>query len=674
MVRINLIIYLIFLHFICFSQQVIVGRVVDAVNNNPLAFASIQIQNTTKGTISDNDGNFKLWLSKQNLDDTLIISYLGFQKKHIIINQLKNNVLVKLTASSCNIEEISVNSYTNNYISKYLYKLILNYRFKELYNSSKVFFRLTSYNDSIPIEVVEAFYNSKISKSRGLSLLELKMGRFGHNSQLSFYSLNTTNLILDYGLYLRRNTSILPLWPGKMNLRKIRKNYFLTYTVISNSSHKISFVSKTEANLFNGYIIFNPNTLNICKIELYARNPIVDLKPINTQHSACFKDLQIALEYNSENLNLLKYISLKYDVKYTIKSKSYDIATNALLLFYDYNSKFISPFFTSKINLSNDYLKIAVYGFNADFWEENYNLPTNKKIISAFKDFLIKGDLVNFSNNLGIINESCIKKSLIEWRLENRIKWEDFNYNTVDFGISEKEIKDEHGIYTPSDLYNLDFTYFINPLILGDNKYCYITNLFFNKFNSYYFLNHDEYTLAMVNIIFDMYGLNLLKLNDLIEKQINTPYELCMQISKESAGKANEILLKTEKGQNIEELLKYNNIYYSKTDINNIPKVDKIRDMIIHVDNADDFDKTISNYNIGTALYLKNDFKGAILYFNKAFGKGNIENDLKKDILYNRAQAYFELGDMNKACIDLSKASILKDEEAKKIFNIRCKN
>lgn len=62
------------------------GRVVDA-NNEPIIGASIQVEGTEIGTISDFDGNFTLEAAEGN---TLVFSFIGYKKQYIEVKRQKS--------------------------------------------------------------------------------------------------------------------------------------------------------------------------------------------------------------------------------------------------------------------------------------------------------------------------------------------------------------------------------------------------------------------------------------------------------------------------------------------------------------------------------------------------------------------------------------------------------
>ncbi len=67
------------------------GVVTDAGNGQPLPYATIGVKSKGKGTISNYEGEYNLKLTKDFLNDTLVVSYLGFFNRNIPVNQAINS-------------------------------------------------------------------------------------------------------------------------------------------------------------------------------------------------------------------------------------------------------------------------------------------------------------------------------------------------------------------------------------------------------------------------------------------------------------------------------------------------------------------------------------------------------------------------------------------------------
>lgn len=69
-------------------SMIISGKITEAYSNNPIIGASIYIENTNTGTVTDVNGNYMLEIP-QNLQDQIInlsVSYIGFEDESRIIN------------------------------------------------------------------------------------------------------------------------------------------------------------------------------------------------------------------------------------------------------------------------------------------------------------------------------------------------------------------------------------------------------------------------------------------------------------------------------------------------------------------------------------------------------------------------------------------------------------
>ena len=66
------------------------GRVVSSLSSDPLSFANIYLPKTQDGTSANENGDFQIQ-TKIDFQDTIVISYVGFQEKKIIVRELLQN-------------------------------------------------------------------------------------------------------------------------------------------------------------------------------------------------------------------------------------------------------------------------------------------------------------------------------------------------------------------------------------------------------------------------------------------------------------------------------------------------------------------------------------------------------------------------------------------------------
>jgi hypothetical protein len=86
------------------AQWVLEGQVNDSKTKRALAFANISLENKSKGTITDIDGQFKLTLT--DLPATIIISYLGYISDTLVIHSTVSKIQTALIPSEFSLKTI----------------------------------------------------------------------------------------------------------------------------------------------------------------------------------------------------------------------------------------------------------------------------------------------------------------------------------------------------------------------------------------------------------------------------------------------------------------------------------------------------------------------------------------------------------------------------------------
>jgi hypothetical protein len=100
---------LILLSMASFAQFSLSGKVVDSESHEPLQGASVFAQNTTRGTITDKDGVFHLYLDKGGYE--LVVSYTGYASKTITVQGGENREInVELQKADNSMSEVIIRS------------------------------------------------------------------------------------------------------------------------------------------------------------------------------------------------------------------------------------------------------------------------------------------------------------------------------------------------------------------------------------------------------------------------------------------------------------------------------------------------------------------------------------------------------------------------------------
>ncbi|MGV3557782.1 TonB-dependent receptor [Larkinella arboricola] len=88
-------------------NSTISGKVLDSRTSEPLIGATVSIKGTTNGAATDANGDFSL-ITGQRLPFTLIVSYIGYLKKEVLINE--SGVEIKLDANTTQLEDVVISS------------------------------------------------------------------------------------------------------------------------------------------------------------------------------------------------------------------------------------------------------------------------------------------------------------------------------------------------------------------------------------------------------------------------------------------------------------------------------------------------------------------------------------------------------------------------------------
>ena len=113
-----------------FSQDnsVITGTVLNFEDKEPLPFASIRLKNHAIGTISNENGEFDFYIPQSKRNDTLSISFIGFNGYEIPLSHINDKLHIELSPSYNVLDEVILTEKDPlDYIKKALEKLAENY-------------------------------------------------------------------------------------------------------------------------------------------------------------------------------------------------------------------------------------------------------------------------------------------------------------------------------------------------------------------------------------------------------------------------------------------------------------------------------------------------------------------------------------------------------------------
>ena len=100
--------FIFFITATTFAQTELKGKVADFLTFQPIESASVYIENTTIGSITNADGNFVLKVPQQHLQDTLVISSIGYKSFRVVISEFENGSDIFLEEDVASLDEVVI--------------------------------------------------------------------------------------------------------------------------------------------------------------------------------------------------------------------------------------------------------------------------------------------------------------------------------------------------------------------------------------------------------------------------------------------------------------------------------------------------------------------------------------------------------------------------------------
>ena len=222
------------------------ASVVDSKSKKPLAFATINVNETNISTITNSEGEFLLKIPEALAEQKIIISFLGYQTKTIPLSDLNgDNIQISLNESVMELSEVRINAPKD---AKTLIKIALDKKGEHYINEETVmtaFYRETikkrrrdaSLSEAI-VEIYKEPYNS--AKTDKIKLIKAR-------KSTNYDRLDTLAVKLQGGPFSTLYADMIK-YPQFVFTEKDLSNYIF------------SFDTNTEINDRSVYVVnFKPN-------------------------------------------------------------------------------------------------------------------------------------------------------------------------------------------------------------------------------------------------------------------------------------------------------------------------------------------------------------------------------------------------------------------------------
>ena len=482
--------------FLCTRAQIIItGKILDSITSQPIAYASLGIAGSNKGTITNEQGVFVIKVD--SLPVKLSIFYIGYAPKIVRITK-KDEIVIRLRQLTVNLKEVIVKAGEGEFIFKKAYQKLIDQ--KEFVYQSKSFFRLLTKNDDTCTEMIENFYDTWLGKS-GIKHWELEHGRYALAKD---YREKGYAISLELSLLTRYIDILNNFQTGDIRylLFVFDKKYFdhllfsITSRFVSNGDEivKIDFypVKKEKKKIFcSGSVYINTKTYDVYRlVQQWSawQDPLVFTHD-KTKNIKNFKAaFDISFAPNKDHQMLINHIRMRIDydmVERNTEKLVHKVNMYSDLLFYDYDEK------QGNINqipadddYRTDYENISQRLYIKRFWDNNPVLaetPIEKGIREGFEKSGSFGKIFNNAND----TLEILKDNYKIWNKKKPLHLADIHNSISDHSVLNKCEITEDGdtlgglyseLYFAWNCYNDTFYYIVLPLL--DTRETWITDSF----------------------------------------------------------------------------------------------------------------------------------------------------------------------------------------------------
>lgn len=342
--------------------------IIDGTNGAPLPFTTIGVNGSHRGTLANEEGVFSL--ANFQPTDTLGITHVGYLTRSIAVADLPPGTRLGLERTIYQLAEFTVVGDDSAYerlakVARVLRNLPAS--------TSRAFFSVETQSDSIPVEMIHAYYNAG-SKAAGLTSLELKQGRIAIHPKNGryFINYNTTRAfaVLDI-LHPQRYFPGSPL--EHWTVKPLKRAYTVEVLEWGNGPEAVDHLRAVPRDSTAGGFILDiwltPGTERARALELSCtscpKHPFVPLFETGRIDTV---NMRLRQTWNPTGPALLDVIQLSYDMVYTGPQQREHFRTSAFLHAFDHGHGFIPTLFTYPPELA-DYRKLGWLPEDSAFWD-----------------------------------------------------------------------------------------------------------------------------------------------------------------------------------------------------------------------------------------------------------------------------------------------------------------
>ncbi|WP_111685449.1 carboxypeptidase-like regulatory domain-containing protein [Winogradskyella tangerina] len=376
------------------------GKVIDGQTKKVIESASLSIEGSNIGTISNSDGEFVLKVPANYSNSRLIISFLGYETKVVEISDLSvNNIKIELRAAATQLQPVNISAFKD---AENLVRMVFKDKNKNVLKAPlymTAFYRETIKRRNRNVSLTEAVVNilkQPLSSSKRDAILLNKARK-----STDYKRLDTVSVKLQGGPFSTIHLDIMK-YPEYIFTDVALNSYAFTFgpstTINGRNVYVVNFKPKNNSlNLnYTGQLFIDPQALALVSADYSldlsnksrTRNLLVKKKPrsvvvypLEANYKVDYKVKDGKWYYNYSSL----YLRFKVKKKRQLFNKVYSLASEMAVTDWEPRTDDID------INLKNRLkptiiIADKISGFSdPDFWGEFNVIEPDKSIESAIE-------------------------------------------------------------------------------------------------------------------------------------------------------------------------------------------------------------------------------------------------------------------------------------------------
>jgi hypothetical protein len=460
----KIVLLFLFVSSVLLGQTKVGGKVTDEFNE-PIAFANVIFKNSKEGVITDENGNF-YFESKENYS-TLVVSYVGFDKKEITLKPGLNTGLKIQLKSGTELKEVVI--YTGKTSKKNNPALdILRKIWERRRKNGLKMFKQYEYDKYEKVEfdlntIDSAFMNSKVFKGMEFIFNQIDTSNISGKTYLPIFINETLSEV--YGDNEAKKTKEITKanknsgFGSGDGVNTFIKDLYAEFDIYDNylkffDKDFVSPLSRTGINVYNYVlndsmfidnkwcynIVYYPRRKNelTFKGDFWVNDTTFAIKKINLEASKSaninwVKEIYIEQEYEvmNDSVFLLKRDYMMSDFSFSKKEESKGVygKRTTLAKNHKFDVKKDDKFYKEEVNFYDN----AVFNKPDEYWEENRFEALNKNEAGIYKMLDTLKEVPRFKriyNLASILGSGYIE--IPKWKMDYGPIFSTFGFNDVE--------------------------------------------------------------------------------------------------------------------------------------------------------------------------------------------------------------------------------------------------